>query len=262
MTTQRDLLDREIGTPPPSTIDIDRLIARQRRRGHLRTTGLSGLVTALVLVVGAVLVLLPRAGDLERDRNVGASPSPSVSSSVSLSPRAAEAARLTEVLRQWFTQAFPGATLSRAPSSTGGAAPAEPLVFADFGTHFAAAAVVTDTAGTGTLTVAVGKEDTQFRTDSDCMSDPPPLDVKYSCEVVPAPGGGNILRASSEIGDDNYLRLYVEIIRADGNAVSIEVSNGVMDTNDPYHGQRPQPLLTLDQATVLVQEPSLATTLT
>lgn len=257
MTTQRDLLDREIGTPPPSTIDIDALIARQRRHGRLRTAGLSAVVMVMVLTVGAVLVFLREPGGMQWDRNVGASPSPTAAAK----SRPDEAARLTAALRQLVSQLLPGATLAKAPETTPGQPAGEPLVFVDYGTHFSASAVVTDAAGTGTLTVSVGREDTLFRTERQCMTDPPPLDVDYQCKLVPSIDGVDIMRSSSGIGDENYLRFYVEIIRADGNAVSVDVTNGVLGNNDPYHGQRPQPLLTLDQAVAFVQETSLATTL-
>lgn len=263
MNLHRDLMDREIGTPPPSTLDVDALITRQRRLGHVRQAGLGTLVMAVVVAIGAVLVLLPRSGDLQRDRQVGASPSPSAQPSTappSLGTRAAEAARLTVALRQLVSQTLPGATLAKVPASRPGLQSADPLVFVDFGTYFSAAAVVTDAQGTGTITVSVGKEDTQFRADGACMSDPAPLDVKYQCEVKPGVGGINVLRSSSEIGNEHYLRFYLEIIRTDGNAVSVDVSNGVIESDKPYRGQRPQPLLTMDLAVALVQEPSLATT--
>lgn len=258
MSTQRDLLDREIGTPPPSTIDIDSLIASQRRRGRLHTAALGGVVMVLVLAIGAVLVFLQGPGRMEWDRNVGASPSPTARPG----SRPEEAARLTGALQHlMFPLMAANASLARAPENVFGQQPGEPLVFVDYGTHFAAAAVITDGAGTGTITVTVGKEETQFRADGQCMTDPAPLDVRYDCEVLPSMGGANILKASSRIGEDNYQRFYVEIIRADGNAVSVDVTNGVLRDNEPYRAQRPEPLLTMNQALALVQEPSLVTTL-
>jgi len=268
--THRDLLDREIGTLPPVTIDVDTLITRQRRLVRLRQAGFGGVVVAVVvLVVGTVFAFLPGAGGMRWDIDVGASPSreavPTSSPSAgqaSPTSRAAEAARLTAALQQLVSQALPGATLSKAPAPRQGELPADPLVFVDHGTHFSAAAVVTDAQGTGTITVSVGKEDSQFRSERACSSDPAPLDVKYICEVNPAPDGASMLQSSSEIGTDNYVRFYLELIRADNNAVSIDVSNGVLDGGgDPYHAQRPTPLLTMSQASNLIQDPTLATTL-
>ena len=255
MNTHRERLDREIGALPPSTIDIDALIVGQRRQVRLRKSGLGGLVMALVLAVGAVLVFLPRSGGMQWDRQVATSPSPP------LDPRQAEAARLTAAWQQLVSQAFPGATLGKVPPTTLNERPGEPLVFVDLGTHFEAAAVVTDAQGTGTIKVSVGKEDSQFRNERACMTDPAPLDVRFSCEVVDAPGGEKIMRVTTEIGFEDFKRYLVEIIRADGNAVSIDVSNGVLENDQPYRGRRPQPLLTLDQATAMVQERSLGTTL-
>jgi hypothetical protein len=79
--------------------------------------------------------------------------------------------------------------------------------------------------------------------------------------VIPAPAGASIQQSSSRIGDEHFARFYLEIIRTDGNAVSVDVSNGVIESDKPYRSQRPQPLLSMDQAIAFVQEPSLATTL-
>jgi hypothetical protein len=258
MTTNRDLLDREIGTPPPSTIDIDALIGRQRRLVRLRQTGIGLSTAAMTLAVGAVLVFVPRAG--EAPEKVGASPT-KVSIPPAPDPRKAEATRLTEALQSLVEQAFPGATFAKAPVSMPGERPADPLKFVDHGTYFSAAAVVTDTAGTGTISISVGKESTQFRMDRECMSGPYPKDVKFQCDVTSGEAGALIEKVTSDIGNSHFRRFYVEIIRADGNAVSIDVSNGVIEGDDPYVARRTLPLLTMAQALTMAQEPSLATTL-
>jgi hypothetical protein len=260
MTSNRDLLNHEIGTPPPSTIDIDALIVRQRRLVRLRQTGIGLSAAAMTLAVASVLVLLPRAGVTPPDENVGASPTKVVIPPAP-NPRKAEADRLTSALQGLVEQALPGVTLGKAPATMPGERPADPLKFVDRGTYFSAAATVTDATGTGTIRVSVGKESTQFRSDGACMEGPYPLDVKFQCSVIHAADGTPIEKATSDIGDNHYRRFYVEIIRADGNAVSIEVTNGVITGDSPYAAQRPLPLLTLAQVVAMVQEPSLATTL-
>jgi hypothetical protein len=248
MNPNRELLDREIGPPPPFPLSIDTLIVRQRRRARLRRAGFGGIAAAAVT---AVLVLLPGALGPQPDHQTQASPSPTATVP---DLRATEAARLTGALRQLVSQALPGATLARTP-----AAQSEPLVFADHGTHFAASAVVTDPAGTGTLRVSSGKEQTQFRDERACMQGPYPQDVVFDCNVIPGPDGSIIMRLTTDIGTEQFRRFLVEIIKADGSAVSVEVSNGVSENDQPYRGRRPQPLLTMDQAVAWVQEPSLAT---
>jgi hypothetical protein len=254
VTLHQNLLDGEIGTLPPSTLDIDALITRQRRQARLRNAGIGGLVVALVLMVGAVFVVLPRGEGTDRIP-VAESPSPS------LSPRAAEAARLTAALQQLVSQALPGATLGKVPARRQGEQTAEPLVFVDRGTEFEAAAVVTDAQGPGIITVRVGKLESSFSAERACSSDPAPLDVRLQCEVVAGADGAIIMKLTADIGFENYRRHLVQVLRADGNEVWFEVSNGVPEIDKPDRGLRPQPLLTMDQALAMAQEPSLATTL-
>ena len=58
----RDLLDRAIGEAPPTRIDLDRLIARQRRRVLLRAGTASGFGLGLAVLVAAAAVALIPAG--------------------------------------------------------------------------------------------------------------------------------------------------------------------------------------------------------
>src|SRR5512139_2730007 len=115
MTTNRDLLNREIGTPPPSTIDIDALIVRQRRYVRLRQAGIGLSTAAMTLAVAAVLVLVPRAGVTPGSPDVAGSPTKTAIQPLP-DPRKAEAARLTSALEGLIRQAMPDATFAEAPA--------------------------------------------------------------------------------------------------------------------------------------------------
>jgi hypothetical protein len=237
-----------MGTPPPSTVNVDAVIARQRRWGRLRQAGLVGGVSLMTLAIALVLTTLRGSGDPNL-APPGASPSPTLPS------REQEAARLTDALRQLLTTALPGAQFV-APESTENPPP-EALVFVDQGTYFLATAWIKDPTGYSTITVAVGKEETQFRSERACSSDPAPMDMNVNCEVVPGPDGPTeTISNSSKF--DGYKFHAAEIIRADDNAVHVVIMNRTDEQPDVF---RPTPHLTLEQTIALAQAPELATTL-
>jgi len=60
----QQILDDHIGSPPPSTIDVEQIIKRQRRAGVLLRVAAGGsavAATVLAIAVGAALVGDPRA---------------------------------------------------------------------------------------------------------------------------------------------------------------------------------------------------------
>jgi hypothetical protein len=258
MTGYQDVLDDEVGTPPPSTVDVDAVIARQRRRVRYQRAGAVVSVGAMTAAAAlGVAALLPRPGAPAQvgatGRPTGPSASASSTGSAPGSARKQEAARLTGELQQIMTRTLPTARF--VPTSVGGSPPTAALEFADKGDHFAAAAAVNDSSGTGGLYVSVGKEDTEFRHDRACSQVPPPADVRIDCAVRPGPDGAIVMVLSATMG--SFKRYLVEIIRPDGNSVSVEVSNGA---GDPYVAQRPTPPLSQEQTVTLAEEPALATT--
>jgi hypothetical protein len=249
MTSNQDLLDGEMGTPPPSTVNVDTVIARQRRWARLRQAGLIGGVGVMTLAVALVLTTFRGSGD-PNHAPPGANPTQT------LSPREQEATRLSAALRQLLTQALPGAEfLDPEPDSYVKNPPTEALVFVDQETYFYAAAQIRDADGISTIMVAVGKEDTQFRSERACSTDPAPRDMNVSCEVVPGPDGPTeVVSNSSKF--DGYKFHAAEIIRADDNAVHVVITN--RSGEDVF---RPTPHLTLDQTIALAHAPELASTL-
>jgi hypothetical protein len=253
MTINQDLLDVEMGTPPPSTVDVDAVIARQRRWSRLRQAGLIGGVSVMTLAVALVLTTLRGSGDPNLAPPGAGSPP-----TATLSPREQEAARLSEVLRELLTAALPDAEfLDPTPDPFAEKPPEQALVFVDQGTHFLAGARIRDAEGIGTISVAVGREDTQFRSERACSTDPAPQDMNVNCEVVPGPEGPTETISNSS-KYDGYKFHAAELIRADDNAVHVIIMNRSSDQPDVF---RPTPHLTLEQTIALARAPELATTL-
>jgi hypothetical protein len=159
-----------------------------------------------------------------------------------------------------LTELLPGSEfLPPEPDSLVEVTPPEPLVFMDLETYFYTAAQIRDSAGIGAISVSVGKEDTQFRSDRACLSDPAPLDMRVNCDVRHGADGSitEVVNNSSKYTDLQFFA--AEIIRPDGNAVSVRITN--RSGQDPNEVFRPTPPLTFDQTVALAQSPDLATTL-
>lgn len=77
----QEILDRLIGAAPPSTVDLDAVIARSRRKQRVRRAAVSG--SAGVAVVAAVLAGLTLGGGTPTPRTAAAVPSPVPSASPS-----------------------------------------------------------------------------------------------------------------------------------------------------------------------------------
>jgi hypothetical protein len=254
MTMNPDLLDAQMGTPPPTTVDVDRVIVRQRRRLRLKHVGVASSAGVMALAIALVLTNLPHAGT-GKPAGVGAAPTHSVRvTPTPASSRDQEVARLTQVLRQLLTADLPHAQFL--PFPQGYDPSVVPLAFIDQGDYFSANAAIKDAAGRGSISVSVGREQDSFRLDHGCSQDPPPLDVKVQCETHAGPGGATIMVLQTTRG--NYKRHVVEIYRKDGNSVMVDVSNGAAA---PLKAQRATPPLTTDQVINLAVNPALGTTL-
>jgi hypothetical protein len=269
VTREQDQLDHEMGTPPPSTVDLDEIIVRQRRLVRLRQLGVAGSAVAVAVVFTLVLAMLPRAGDARGTVQAGAThqPSPTASAPAPLTPRQREAVRLSTVLKRLMTEALPPAQFLPIPAGqfsvihpTDTVEPSNALVFLDAGSYFIAGAQIKDSAGTGTIIVSVGKEDTLFRQQRSCGTDPTPLDIRFSCKVVPDPAGAIIRLASTASKYTKYQAFLADMLRADGNGVFITITNSTTTGTD-LDTYRPSPPLSLSQTRALAEAPDLATTL-
>jgi hypothetical protein len=250
-----------MGTPPPSTVDVDTVIARERRRSGLRRAGLVGFVGSMALGIALVLTLLPRAGTRPTPPIVGANPT---TSAPVLTPRQQEALRLTEALTALMAATLPNADFgpnpwTNPPDTYEPIDPVpDPLVFVDRGEFYYASAEVIDAAGRGTLEVSAGAVPSPFRTERQCDQDPPPLDADNDCHVENLAGGSIMMVFSGRVA--NHRWFLVELLRADGSLVSVFVSN--LKPAESWDGEtvdRPTPSMTLAQTMALAQEPELTT---
>lgn len=254
MTRYQELIDDEIGTAPPSTVDVNAIVSRQRKLVRVQRAGVAVAagVVAAALVTG--VGILQQAGGV-RSPDVTALPSPSASPSPSPTqdPRAAEAARLTGELRPLLAALLPNAGYKPFPQDDGPAGDA--LVFVDRGGYFIATAEVRDTKGPGGLKVLTGDLSSVYGTPECPAPDEVPLDVKISCDMVPGPDGATVMRLTMTRG--KFMRHLIFVHRPDGKSVAVEVMNGTKN----FVSTRPNPPLTRDQAISLATRPTLATTL-
>jgi hypothetical protein len=116
----RDILDEAIGAPPPSTVDVDRVVAAGRRRTRLRRLA---MVSPAVPAVAAVALAVTALGG---SPTAPTSPTP-------LQPGAASGAapvydetpeqtrqRLAAALTDGLSTALPGVTLTDGPTGQAG----------------------------------------------------------------------------------------------------------------------------------------------
>jgi hypothetical protein len=261
MTTSQELLDEEMGTPPPSTVDINWVIARQHRRLRRQRAGTVAGACALLLAMGAVPALLLRTAAMSP--RPGQSAAPDATSS--LSARERESLRLSAVLRTLLAADLPRAHI-------------ETVVFFDGGTDFWTRATIRDDKGIGEIYVGVGRVGpciAGLRSGSlpgyHCL-EPTPVPG----HVVPCPGGvplsnppGIDCLVPSRTTADNLKHAMADVVRTDGRTVFVDVINGVIGGQGGHGGpgvevpypQRPDPPLTTEQAQALAENPDLATAL-
>lgn len=237
----RERLDEEIGTLPPSTVDVDAIVRRQRRFIRAQRAGVvaaAGFVAA-ALVTG--IGILQQAGGVR-------GPDVAVKPSASGNPRQAEAQRLTAELRPILDELLPGAgylPLTVPDEPTG-----DPLVFADRGAYFFAAAQVRDAKGTGAFQIYSGDVSGVYG-DAACP-DQTPLDVQISCDSITAPDGATVIRLT--MTREKYQRFFIYVHRGGGKDVAVEITNGIRN----YVAQRSTPPLTRDQTVSVAADPSLS----
>jgi hypothetical protein len=90
MMSNRDLLDKEMGSPP-SVVDVEKVIGRQRRRLRYRRVGAVGVAVASAVTVALVLSALPRPGAATRARVAGSAKATAAVSSSLVTRNDAEA---------------------------------------------------------------------------------------------------------------------------------------------------------------------------
>ncbi|GAA1038829.1 hypothetical protein GCM10009557_55920 [Virgisporangium ochraceum] len=221
----RTVFDREIGTPPPSSVDVDGVIRRRRRARRLRTA-LVGAVAG-VTAVALVGVTVTAADDDRRGERVGG---PLASPPVPDVP-----ARLEAALRGFLNATLPGAEYQGNRPQFG------PLVFEhryheakaevpgvsggvqgeDY--YYATADITTD-AGTGNLSIGVGRRDPdKFDVRATCPEDGPLDATTYSC--LPSTGPGDTRTIFEKTTGSKAVQYRAVAARADGITVFVVVTN-------------------------------------
>lgn len=282
----RTAFDREIGTPPPSTIDVDRVIRRRRRLRRLRTalTGTAAGVTA-VAIVGVTVTSLnggdPGGGEMfggpadsgpSASQPASPSVSPSVSPSGSPSPDPV-AVRLEGVLRGFLDAKLPGAGYRpNRPASSPHVAPLQfehrsreaendGVTTMDAEDYYFATADIVEPAGTGNIGVSVGlKKPGGLDVSATCPADRP-LDAKaYTC--TPSTGAAGETVMVEQTTGTRAIHYRVVVVRPSGVAVSLWVTNnsrvGAQGEVELDRRDAPEPPLTVGEA----RELALLSTLT
>jgi hypothetical protein len=257
MTRYRALLDDEIGTPPPSRVDIDDIIGRQRQWRRHRRLGIGCAGAAVLLAVVPASVVLSRG---DGTGPPGQPARPAASSTATPGPpstRDATATRMTEALTQAMAELLPDAEFL--PNRTPGEERVDALVFDALGENeYTATAKVQDAAGVGSIEVTVQKDPPFSRAEFKCYEDQLPLDVdEYNCKMRPGPKGAQAMVVSSR--RDTYIWYRTWLMKRDV-FVSIQVDNAADVAEPDSSVQRSRPHLTVEQTTTLAYNPAFTLT--
>jgi hypothetical protein len=265
------LLDSAVGTAPPSTVDLDRVVVAGRRGARRRATGmLSGtavLVTALLL--GAVSLTGGRLGSTGPGQPAGVAPAassaapsrPASSGPVAIAERTGPALKsvpddpqraieLGISTRVDLARVAPELTAA-AVTSAGATSRTVTEKVPDFryvgADGYRADAVVTTNTGTGYLHVLVG-----FAHKVRCTSDGVPV----ACHPVTGPDGELIYRNTryGRTGRGVVEEFSVLVQRRDGSEVAISVTR--MPGRSDRSGSLGPPL-TLDSLVEIALDPRL-----
>jgi hypothetical protein len=262
MTGYRTILDREIGTLPPSTVDVERTIVRRRRRVRRQRVAVAASAVGLAVLAAAVVAQAPepRGGGFGA-RQGSATPSARQEDGTQV------AARLTTALSEAVDGLIPGATYvqNRTRESENVAAlvfnhrfrPPEPTRGGE--DYYYATADVEHAGGTGSVSVMVGRlAGDLFGVQREC--DVGPLDAKtYQCVPGSGPGGETVLQI--ELTGDKAVGYQVNVTRRDGVGVSVRVTNYAQARAEAEfdYGRQDSPLppFTKSQILAIALDPAL-----
>ncbi|MGR6316569.1 hypothetical protein Q2K19_10210 [Micromonospora soli] len=263
--TYRELLDAAIGDPPPTAIDLDQVIKRQRRLIRVRRAGVCGVAAAAVLAVtlGAGLMVDGSA------RKTGVLPavSPSPATVVPTDPRMREVdspggrrfqAAVTEALRReapelrWVVGVQRGdpdvwsKPTQDAPSlSFYWAGSLRSPGFQAFG-----AAIRGETRGRIGISVQRPVKKAEVTSYFRCSDDP----LWQACGVSTGPGGeqvryldGGVVAAGSPPPGGLPAARRIDVLRPDGTYLKVQ-----------YGGNDAQFLLSVEQMTRIALDPAIA----
>jgi hypothetical protein len=267
------LLDEEMGTPPPSTVDVERTIRRRRRIGRFQRVAVGASALGALALVATVALRPDAAGPQFGGPGPAVPVSPSATAS-SAAPAPGEdgppridepaAVRLTEVLKARLAARLPGAQFLtnrvRPPEAVDALVfnhrYREPAATRGGEDYYFATADVKTAAGTGSIMVMVGRIDPDlFQVRAQC-DDEGPLDAKgYEC--VPSTGPRAETVTTSDTRGTEKITYDIAVIRPDGIGVMIYVSNATFEDTHNDRRSAPLPPLTKEQAKDLALDPEL-----
>lgn len=227
----RTYLDEQIGTAPPTSIDMDRLITRERRRARYRRIGTPLAAGAGVALATAVAVATFGTGGADPGRpgtgqrpGAGGTVTPSggaPSTSAPAVPRAPEdpaatADRLTQALRDAVRRVAPQVTAAQAPRYPTPALAFTPrevplqqpgVVLSPGATRpkayvYDGGALLTDAAGKGVLMIGVSSEADAVGVPTECRGEPG-QGTEISCEKITGPHGETIIKSVNDASTAN-----------------------------------------------------------
>jgi hypothetical protein len=283
----RDIFDEAIGTSPPTTVNIDTVIGRQRRIARLRSAGaLGGAGAAMAAIVATAVVAGLFGGDTaaqspgsgDRSSAVVAT-SPSAAPLPSRSPESAQqiTQRLTTTLTARLTALLPGVHLTDRRTKKPGVR-VYPRAAGPAGGYLSTLRVTTS-AGSGTFWLVSSPRPKPGPSPSPTgpvtdRPDPPTTCADFwadsqtapahpddrQCTASTGPDGQIVLSALDQL-DANAVRYEVVVLWA-GAYVDLTLENyfeGWQNEGDPPTMTfLPSPQLTLNQLATLAQNPNLA----
>ena len=216
-----DQLRAAAADPPPSRIDLDALLAgERRRRQRIAVGGVAAAVLALAVAVPLILGYpAPPGGPV-----IAGVPAPGQSppgpSPVAGAPQDAEASRLTGIFAGWLRAALPAATLTDPNSPPGSPAP----WFLGEAGNYKAGVQVVDAAGLGHVFALLIADLPPCTTEPHCETGPdcptPEVDGTY-CEL--RPDGTKVFVVS--VDNAGMISHQVSVYAPDGTIAQTSASN-------------------------------------
>jgi hypothetical protein len=279
----REQFDAAIGVVPPSTVDVEAVLDRERRRARVRRVAnpwtAAGAGVAAV-AAGAVLVLAP-SGPAPSVVQPGAAPPPPSSDACRLAPRPTTAPlkekatvvadRLTTVLTDAVRQRLAAGTtlgvhtMGQYPKGTQHGPLAFYHVFSALVAHgggecsggedyFMAAASTTEKTHKGSVWAVVTRLGGNASPETECG--PPPDDMQGSCRRRTGPHGETIVEQTlTTPGGPTVDR--VNVTKPDGTGIIVEAQNTARDAKLGDAPDMPSPPLSLAQLSEVALEPGL-----
>lgn len=288
----KQLFDLAIGEAPPSTVDVDDVVARERRMVwvYRAANPWTGTATAVVvLAVGIAVFLAPgmsggyiapaASGTPSQVPVTTPTPTPTgCGGAVITAPPTSEApsaavARLTTVLKEAVLHhSAPGTTLeanARAEYPKG--TPHGPLEFFHVSSqvthhpnggcgggedYFSGMATTALAAQKGNVRAVIGRLGGNASPSTECGQ--PPVDMQETCVSETGAGGETVVKTTmSRTGGGGPTIHRVDVAKTDGTGVILYAEN--VDTDAKYGGQptSPAPPLTLDQLAAIALDPKV-----